>query len=733
MVDECSMKADSGIPRSTPHSAQLPEKDSSEKPATNEMAALRDTNMLLAARVEELKIQLSVAEVETLQATEAMNSLLQQQQGADTERAQLEDEVESLRTYNDVMATRLANFQQQLGEARDDMSDEMTTMQADHGVLQEELDHVKQQERQGRVEAESLRMKLDVAVREKEEKLAAANICVNDVKEVVEALAKQLHGNQRELEHERNERTRLAVELDALRTELAQLKTVSQKDAQAKEQEKSILAKQLQEAQQKCADQMASVDKKTSALNAEVVRLKSELTALQLELETMAAARVETEARLQEAREMKEQQAQELEVYQQREQSLGDELERLTSAVDEKLEGFEVRERQLEAELDAALQENAELQAKYDKMTIVPADVPSDRVTRLQEMVQTIGVKQEETMEALRATRHADEVEKLQKMLEARDIELEVQKVQNKQIYDELQQQLTTVKNTNSTQHGAAEELSTNVESAATQVQQELLDQLSSAVASKEQSQAELKTLKILYESLQGQHAIQMEKDKLTWQKERSRLSRQLKEAHSAQQTMTRLLQQSEAETIRLRSEAETRSNSMECDRGGASMIASDDAGCDTAAEAEVQSLQQQLAMVVEGKADLEMEVAMLRENVRKLREEGTILKTDKEEAVAQAHAIRGVLGQELDAMEEQLEHALTARAHEQVAHEQALPRLPRGCRHCVTQCHICTPSCMSSGPMIVCATAAGACVGPSTTAIRENERHHCARSDGRP
>ena len=44
-------------------------------------------------------------------------------------RADLEAEMESMRTYNDVMSTRLANFQEQLAAARDDMSDEINTAQ----------------------------------------------------------------------------------------------------------------------------------------------------------------------------------------------------------------------------------------------------------------------------------------------------------------------------------------------------------------------------------------------------------------------------------------------------------------------------------------------------------------------------------------------------------------------------------------------------------------------------
>ena len=75
-----------------------------------------------------------------------------------------------------------------------------------------------------------------------------------------------------------------------------------------------------------------------------------------------------------------------MELYQQREQTLGDELERLTAAVDEKLEGFEERERQLEAELDNALHSNAELQTQLDTVRAQLDAIPepaSTRVTRL--------------------------------------------------------------------------------------------------------------------------------------------------------------------------------------------------------------------------------------------------------------------------------------------------------------------------------------------------------------
>ena len=59
------------------------------------------------------------------------------------------------------------------------MSEEMSTMQADQGVLREELDQVKLKEQMMRGEAATLRSKLDVTERDRESRLAAANVCVN--------------------------------------------------------------------------------------------------------------------------------------------------------------------------------------------------------------------------------------------------------------------------------------------------------------------------------------------------------------------------------------------------------------------------------------------------------------------------------------------------------------------------------------------------------------------------
>ena len=82
-----------------------------------------------------------------------------------------------------------------------------------------------------------------------------------------------------------------------------------------------------------------------------------------------------------------------------REQKLGDELEQLTAAVDEKLEGFESRERELSAELAEALEEKRQLEEQVRRGSGRRSGAESPRVARLHQMVESVGLKQEETLE----------------------------------------------------------------------------------------------------------------------------------------------------------------------------------------------------------------------------------------------------------------------------------------------------------------------------------------------
>ena len=140
-----------------------------------QLAGLELENGELEALVHELRVELSTVQV---QANSACQQLSQYEGGGSPKmtRMQLEDELEALRMYNDVMATRLENFQQQLGEARDEMSDEMKTMLADHSVLQEEYTLVKTAEESLRAETDSLRGKLHCERSDKDDKLAAAKV-----------------------------------------------------------------------------------------------------------------------------------------------------------------------------------------------------------------------------------------------------------------------------------------------------------------------------------------------------------------------------------------------------------------------------------------------------------------------------------------------------------------------------------------------------------------------------
>jgi len=89
---------------------------------THRVTILEKEKQQLATEVQELRVQQCIAESETQQ----LHLQLQKYEGEGTTattRLELEEELGSLRITHDVMATRLENFQQQLGDARNDMSD----------------------------------------------------------------------------------------------------------------------------------------------------------------------------------------------------------------------------------------------------------------------------------------------------------------------------------------------------------------------------------------------------------------------------------------------------------------------------------------------------------------------------------------------------------------------------------------------------------------------------------
>jgi len=175
--------------------------------------------------VESLSSQLEATE-SSLQAREADLASLASQRQRETS-----DEVESLRVENEVMGTRLEQFEAQMTTARDSMAEEMDSMHHGQGALNEELYECREEKREAlreverarrgedlaQEERESLRRQLAAAVEEKEERLLAANTCVHDVKEVVDELAQKLRDNEVDLERERGEVARLKVQLEESR------------------------------------------------------------------------------------------------------------------------------------------------------------------------------------------------------------------------------------------------------------------------------------------------------------------------------------------------------------------------------------------------------------------------------------------------------------------------------------------------------------------------------------
>jgi len=487
----------------------------------------------------------------------------------------------------------------------------------DQGTLHEEIYIAKKAETSAKEaeanavkENKALKSQIETVVQEKEAKIAAANKCVNDVKDSLEALVKQVNHNQHDLDQERCEVERLTVSNQQLEKAVATMKVEVAKSNLENGERGKLVAR-------------------TMAAEDEAEGLQTEAKYLQEELQRSTAYRVEAEARLEEVIYERQQQEEELEICQEREQNLGDELERLTAAVDEKLECFVERERSLENELEELLNEREELQLRVQKLE---SSLPqSNHMLRITEMVNAIDGKKEETADALRAQKHVEEVVVLKKALDGKEKELQTYKRESREHTESLKKKLAI----------AQEKSSSKVVKSDNELQ--MKKEVKEAMAAKRQSQAELKTLKVLYESLQGQHVIRIEKEKLSWKKERAQLAKEIEDAKEKHNIVKGLMQKAEGEIVRLK----VGSPAIRSRKGSAYK------GEDAA------SLKAELELVLEDKIKAETASAVDRETVRKLRDEMAVLRLDKEEAVAQAEAVRGVLGKELDAMEEQLEDTI--------------------------------------------------------------------------
>jgi len=148
----------------------------------------------------------------------------------------------------------------------------------------------------------------------------------------------------------------------------------------------------------------------------------------------------------------------------------------------------------------------------------------------------------------------------------------------------------------------------------------------------------------------QGQHVIRVETEKIAWNKERKFLKREAAEKAEEARGLQALLEQTDAECAKLKARV------RKAEKAGASGSKQEAEG-----EGEVAGLRRELEVCQQAKLQAVMSSAVNKEHLKQLRAKVSTLQIDKEEAVAQAAAVRGVLGKELDAMEEQLEETLQA------------------------------------------------------------------------
>ena len=172
-------------------------------------------------------------------------------------------------------------------------------------------------------ETEALQAELRCAIREKEERIDAANRCVNDVKDIVDDLGRKLRENEVDLAAERDEVARLQLQLEESRRNGALRRRGS--DHQLEELSSILTQVQASHDEEQMHSQGLAVQ--LERCREESAALRAEVACLQDAVEGATTAKVEAEARLEEAAQERRQLVEELDFFQVREQKLGDELE----------------------------------------------------------------------------------------------------------------------------------------------------------------------------------------------------------------------------------------------------------------------------------------------------------------------------------------------------------------------------------------------------------------------
>jgi len=451
---------------------------------------------------------------------------------------------------NAVLSTRLCNFQDQLGETRVEMAEELQMVIADQALVQEELGCALDAKVKAEQELEQLRAAFTQEAEDKDTKLAQAKECVNDVKDVVEILAKQLHDNQMELESEKALRAKADAELqekqdkqDQEAKEAAEeAKQASaalieaQESIKALAQTNSELAQELQESAVHSEHVAAQLQSEVTQLH-EIKRLNAEVAELRKEIQALAIGNANGTAREQDLKE-------EIILFQKREEALGEELEHLTGAVDERIEAYQAREVDLQLQLQQVTQERDQALASsgsgnksMHQISACTNNTVVDEMARLKQMASIIETQRHETLRAL-------------ELSPGRSLEVENPAAVDQQILD----------------------LETQV--------------------------------------------MQLQAERVRHDAEKAHYEAELE-----------MYQQAELKRQQLQQSTDDRTDQL---------IANE---------------------------EIEMENAVMKDALTKLRRDFSVLKADKEEAVVQADAIRGVLRKELDSLEGELTKALGERS----------------------------------------------------------------------
>jgi len=457
---------------------------------------------------------------------------------------------------NAVLSTRLCNFQDQLGETRVEMAEELQMVIADQALMQEELGCALDAKVKAEQELEQLRAAFTQEAEDKDTKLAQAKECVNDVKDVVEILAKQLHDNQMELESEKALRAKADADLQEKQGRQEKQEKQNQEAREAAEEAKeasaalieahesikalaqtnSELAQELQESAVHSEHVAAQLQSEVTQQH-EIKRLNAEVAELRKEIQALAIGNANGTAREQDLKE-------EIILFQKREEALGEELEHLTGAVDERIEAYQAREVDLQLQLQQVTQERDQALASsgsgnksMHQISACTNNTVVDEMARLKQMASIIETQRHETLRAL-------------ELSPGRSPEVKNPAAADKQILD----------------------LETQV--------------------------------------------MQLQAERVRHDAEKAHYEAELE-----------MYQQAELKRQQLQQSTDDRTDQL---------IANE---------------------------EIEMENAVMKDALTKLRRDFSVLKADKEEAVVQADAIRGVLRKELDSLEGELTKALDERS----------------------------------------------------------------------